>query len=233
MADNNMRIWEQVCVTDPSHTKPVSFGRKFTAIDATYQIQQATRIWGPIGEGWGFEAEHSTEHMGNISLAISDVTLWWREGDQHHVVGTVRGSNALLSAKGHLDEDAWKKATTDALTKALAYCGFNADVFLGKFDDNRYVQQRRREESSKTQEDQAPPDYMPADYQAPQPPAKISEKQKSRLEARIHESGSDRAALKAYIMQEWGVEHLKDLDREQYEVIDKMIDAKIAKAAAA
>ena len=39
------------------------------------------------------------------------------------------------------DEDAAKKAVTDGLTKCVSYIGFNADVFLGRFDDNKYVQQ--------------------------------------------------------------------------------------------
>ena len=37
------------------------------------------------------------------------------------------------------DHDALKKAGTDALTKCLSYLGFNADIFMGKFDDNKYV----------------------------------------------------------------------------------------------
>ena len=34
---------------------------------------------------------------------------------------------------------------TDAITKALSHLGFNADVFLGKFDDNAYVTAMRAE----------------------------------------------------------------------------------------
>jgi len=37
------------------------------------------------------------------------------------------------------DTDAYKKASTDGLTKLLSHLGFNADVFLGMFDDNKYV----------------------------------------------------------------------------------------------
>jgi hypothetical protein len=40
---------------------------------------------------------------------------------------------------GKVDEDAPKKAMTDGLTKALSHLGFNADVFLGKFDGNKYT----------------------------------------------------------------------------------------------
>ena len=52
------------------------------------------------------------------------------------------GQNGLYidSAKNKPDTDCMKKATTDGLTKCLTYLGFNADVFLGKFDDNKYVE---------------------------------------------------------------------------------------------
>jgi hypothetical protein len=56
---------------------------------------------------------------------------------------SVFGQASLLkTVKGveKTDEDSVKKALTDAITKGLSYLGFNADVFLGKFDDNKYVQ---------------------------------------------------------------------------------------------
>ena len=36
-------------------------------------------------------------------------------------------------------EDAPKMAITDGLTKALSHLGFNADVFLGEMDGNKYA----------------------------------------------------------------------------------------------
>jgi hypothetical protein len=135
-----MRIWNAVCRTDPRHTKSVEFGRKFTAIDAHYQIQEATRIFGPVGEGWGYDT-------GEISfvdgLVIVPVTLW--HGDRNKTFGPIYGSTTLRDRKGNLDKDAPKKATTDALTKALSQLGFNADVFLGRFDDNKYVENLKKE----------------------------------------------------------------------------------------
>ena len=149
----NMAIWDAVATTDPTHTKSVDFGRKFTAIDAHYQIMEATRAFGPVGEGWGYQNEYSQIHLedGRI-MAVCDVTLWWtRQGEwegnkitHHRSYGPIRGSAIVLGfdKAGKLkapDTDAWKKASTDGLTKALSHLGFNADVFLGMFDDNKYV----------------------------------------------------------------------------------------------
>jgi hypothetical protein len=137
---DTMRIWDAVSKTDPAHTKPVEFGRKFTAIDAHYQIQEATRLFGPIGEGWGYDTGEITFADG---LVIIPVTLW--HTDRSKTFGPIYGSTTLRDRKGNIDKDAPKKATTDALTKALSQLGFNADVFLGKFDDNKYVEQVTKE----------------------------------------------------------------------------------------
>lgn len=155
---NTMRIWQKVDETDPSHTKKVTFGRQFTAIDAHSQVMEATRQFGPVGEGWGYNTEFGTiEIPGDRVLAYCDVTLWWAEdgewegnkvpGNQRRY-GPVRGScwlvnYAVKDNKIQLDHDAFKKAMTDGITKALSHLGFNADVFLGKFDDNKYVQERQ------------------------------------------------------------------------------------------
>ena len=40
-----------------------------------------------------------------------------------------------------VDADFAKKIETDALTKALSKLGFNADVFMGRFDDHKYVEE--------------------------------------------------------------------------------------------
>ena len=55
---NKMAIWSQVSVTNPKYTKEVSFGRKFTSINAQYQIMCATEQFGACGEGWGVETEN-------------------------------------------------------------------------------------------------------------------------------------------------------------------------------
>jgi hypothetical protein len=142
-----LRIWNAVCKTDPKHTKAVEFGRKFTAIDAHYQIQEATRLFGPIGEGWGYVTGMMIFEDG---LVIVPVTLW--HGDRNKSFGPIYGSTTMRDRKGNIDKDAPKKATTDALTKALSQLGFNADVFLGLFDDNKYVAAVQEEFHPKTDE---------------------------------------------------------------------------------
>ena len=148
---NNMTIWEAVNKTDPRHTKKVAQRGGFTSIDAMYQVMRATEQFGPVGMGWGYNCTHSTLDTGPAGvLAFCDVSLWWIDGEREAKnimeYGPVRGCNVLVDKTGRIDDDAPKKAMTDALTKALSHLGFSADVFLGLFDDNKYVQARMNEE---------------------------------------------------------------------------------------
>jgi len=131
---SNLELWNAVCKTDPKHTKKVSQRGGFTAIDAHYQIESATRQFGPIGIGWGYV---TGEPIFQNSVVIVPVTFW--HGDRANNFGPIYGCADMFGKR--VDTDAPKKATTDAITKALSMLGFNADVFLGKFDDNKYVQE--------------------------------------------------------------------------------------------
>ena len=152
--DNNMKIWDAVSITDPRHTKKVEFGRKFTAIDAHYQVQSATTQFGPVGAGWGYKTKFSEIFLENGQIMVCcDLTLWWRsEAEWENIpmkspkreFGPIRGAAMLYNGK-KVDTDAPKKAMTDALTKWLSHMGFSADVFLGKFDDNKYVNQLKKD----------------------------------------------------------------------------------------
>ena len=134
---SNTAIWDAVSKTDPKHTKKVNQRGGFTAVNANYQVKMATAQFGPVGTGWGYITGDPIIHP--EGFVIVPVTLW--HGDRGNTFGPEYGCAELISGKGHRDSDAPKKATTDALTKLLSRLGFNADVFLGLYDDNKYVEQ--------------------------------------------------------------------------------------------
>lgn len=137
---DNLRIWSAVSKTNPANTKKVTQRGGFTSICAQSQLLDATRLFGPIGIGWGYDAAEPIFHD---NLVFVRVTLW--HGDRANSFGPVIGGAEWKNNKGYLDSDAPKKATTDALTKLLSQLGFNADVFLGLYDDNKYVAEVTRE----------------------------------------------------------------------------------------
>ena len=138
----NLKFWNSVEKTDPSFTKYVSFGRGFTSIDAHYQMREATARWGMLGCGWGVDVVPiSDPNIVDPSLIGMLVTVWYKDEDGNRFNGIPILAMSKKYTGKNADDDAGKKATTDGITKGLSYFGFNADVFLGKFDDDKYVQE--------------------------------------------------------------------------------------------
>jgi len=137
---NNLDLWNAVEASDPKYLKKVSFGsRSFTAIDPMYQVRCATEQFGPVGDGWGWHNETQVVNVSNgDSAVLAHVSIW--HGSPANVFGPFTGCRKFFdSAKDRMAEDAPKMAITDGLTKALSHLGFNADVFLGKMDGNKYA----------------------------------------------------------------------------------------------
>ena len=135
-----LELWNKVSKSDPKFLKKVSFAqRSFTAIDPQYQVRSATEHFGPVGEGWGWTAENRFIDLSNGDTAVvSDVTIW--HGTPGNAFGPFPGCRKFFdAAKQRLNEDAPKMAVTDGLTKGLSHLGFNADVFLGEMDGNKYA----------------------------------------------------------------------------------------------
>ncbi|HHR5847849.1 TPA: hypothetical protein ACS7XE_002041 [Providencia alcalifaciens] len=54
--NNHLSIWKRVQRTDARFTKPLEgMGFTGTSINSIYMFMRATEIFGPIGEGWGYE----------------------------------------------------------------------------------------------------------------------------------------------------------------------------------
>ncbi|MEQ5234281.1 MULTISPECIES: hypothetical protein [Providencia] len=54
--NDHLNIWKRVQRTDARFTKPLDgVGYTGTSINSTYMFMRATEIFGPIGEGWGYE----------------------------------------------------------------------------------------------------------------------------------------------------------------------------------
>ena len=156
----NMRIWEQVETTDPSATKNFTGmgGFKGTAIKPTYLMRKATEVFGPCGEGWGWEVLEERFDEGaplqaptkewpeapriNAKLHTVKIKLWYlgKDGQKCAVVHYGHTPFVLLqSGKIVTDWEAAKKSLTDAIGKCLQPLGFAADIHMGMFDDASYV----------------------------------------------------------------------------------------------
>lgn len=133
----NLKLWDSVCTTDPAHTKQANVrGNKLISIRPQSQIKLATEKFGPYGTTWGFKTVAIDSAMMGVGLVVFKGTFYYPGGEFEIInsIGIWRDN-----ARTKLDDDFGKKVETDTLTKALSKIGFNADVFLGYFDDHRYV----------------------------------------------------------------------------------------------
>lgn len=148
---DNLKLWEAVEKTPPAHTKPIT-GKSYqgTSPKPHYLVHKATETFGPCGIGWGFtiEDERVEEGAGGERLHVARVKVWYewngKRGEVEHIGGT-QFSGTRKNGTPFTDEDAPKKSVTDALVKALSMIGFAGDIFMGRYDDSKYVQELRDE----------------------------------------------------------------------------------------
>lgn len=167
----NLDLWNKVDDIDPKFTKAIT-GRDYqgTSPNPQYLIKLATEHLGPVGKGFGWEVlADGFERLGDTVLHWCRIRFWWKDDEGEHGVEEYGQTKAAFTtAKGYarVDEDAPKKSLTDAVVKGLSHLGFAANIFLGRWDDQKYVAQVR-EEYRAAEFDHAPP---PVDAPKDHPP---------------------------------------------------------------
>lgn len=143
MTTDNLRIWSALEKTDPGQTKGFkrSGGFSGTAVKPMWVWQRLTELFGPFGQGWGCDKpEYTTVPAGVELLVFCTVSAW--HGTKDNILWGVGGDKVIADTKNgpKSDDEAFKKAFTDALMNAFKFVGVAADIHMGRFDDNKYVQ---------------------------------------------------------------------------------------------
>jgi hypothetical protein len=146
---DNLSIWKAIERTDPKQVKPIT-GKSYSGHSPKphYIIWKLTRQFGPVGRGFGWQVIHEAyvpgkpHEDGTEQIHECRIRFWWRDGEDTREVESYGATKALYKAKGNYwvdDEDAAKKSLTDAITKAASWLGASADIFMGRWDDSKYV----------------------------------------------------------------------------------------------
>lgn len=142
-----MSIWSEVENTDTAIAQPFNEnGFSGTTVPAMHQIKAATKLWGPMGFKWGlshqkYSIEKRSEFDSRYDVLVLSAELFY----------PYENTRVEISMEIEIDlwdydeklktfsknNDARKKVRTGLLTKALSQLGFNADIYLGKFDDHQ------------------------------------------------------------------------------------------------
>jgi hypothetical protein len=145
---DSKKLWNRVCVTEPDAVKPIT-GKQYKGNSPKpyWLIERATEVFGPIGIGWGVTVKSERfERLGEADvLHVAVVSVWYvLDGQRSETFDQMGGTKAAyMTAKGVLmvDEDAGKKSVTDGMVKCLSMIGFAGDIFSGRWDDSKYVEQ--------------------------------------------------------------------------------------------
>lgn len=139
-SEDSLALWSRVEKTNPAYTKKVNVGgHQITSIAPQYQILNATREFGPYGKSWGFRRVTINNELAMSHDVVTVNCLFFFPGGEFEIISSIKLHKD--NAKTKVDDDFAKKVETDALTKALSKLGFNADIFLGRFDDVKYVEE--------------------------------------------------------------------------------------------
>jgi hypothetical protein len=147
----NTAIWEKHRKIPTDQAKPIT-GKDYggTSPKPHYIIWCLTDMFGPIGKGFGWNvlAEDFTL-LGDTHLHWCRIRFWWRDAEGVHECeqyGQTKAAYVTSGGKHRVDEDAPKKSLTDAVVKAASQLGVAADIFLGRWDDSKYLADLRAEE---------------------------------------------------------------------------------------
>lgn len=174
MADNpNMRIYDAVRAVPPEAIKPITAGRLKgkSDINPMWRIKVLTEQFGPCGEGWYTEGVRYWTVIQEKSMEMAvfcELQLHTRgENGWSAPIYGIGGNTVIAAEKNglYLDDEAYKKAYTDALSVACKALGIGADVY---WQSDRTKYSPRPDDSQKQQDDN---NAMPA------PVAKIDRRQ--------------------------------------------------------
>ena len=157
--DNNLSIYDRVRTVPKEAMTSIDGGRLKgnSSITPMWRIKKLTEVFGPVGFGWYTEVIRTwTEASESGEMAVFvDINLYVKKDGEWSKPIFGNGGNRLISNEKkyengqtvyipYLDDDAYKKAYTDAISVAAKALGVGADVYFEK-DKGKYASTVRDE----------------------------------------------------------------------------------------
>ena len=188
MADNpNMRIYEAVRFVPEQAKKKITGGRLagMTDINSMWRIKVLTEQFGPCGEGWYTSDvkywQDRLDNNGSVALFCSILLHVKIYGEWSQPIYGIGGNTLVAAEKSGLriDDEAYKKAYTDAISVACKALGIGADVYFEK-DVTKYSEYE--DESGKPEQQPAKQQTNQTSQQPAQQPAKQPDKKTAAVQ---------------------------------------------------
>ena len=140
----NMKIYEATRHVPPEAKKPIPAGRLkgYTNINPMWRIKTMTEQFGICGIGWRVEITKQwlePSENGEVS-AFCNINLFIKvDGEWSEAIPGTGGAKYVVQEKSgkYVDDEAFKKAETDAISVACKMLGIGADVYWAE-DRTKY-----------------------------------------------------------------------------------------------
>lgn len=145
----NMDLYNKVRSVPKEAQNPFDNGRfKGTDINPMWRIKVLTEQFGACGEGWYFEPiSHWKEDVANTVCVFVEGNLYvkYEDGWSKPIYG-IGGSKVLSQEKkgAYVNDEAYKMATTDAISVACKSLGIGADIYWDR-DNDKYIDHKKDE----------------------------------------------------------------------------------------
>ena len=200
----NMTLYEKVRSVPESAQKSFNNGRfKGTDINPMWRIKKLTEMFGPCGVGWYIEPmARWYEDAGDERCVFVEIYLYVKQVDgwSRPIYG-IGGSKLIQTEKKgrYINDEAYKMATTDAISVACKHLGMGADVYWQN-DNTKYNDMKK-------------PAANDIDQQVNKAEAtRITPIHVDTLQDMILDT--DTSAVE--FMKYYGVEHIEDMTEAQY-----------------
>ena len=143
--NDNLKYWEQLRQPPVNVLRTIGAGRLkgMTDIKPMWRIQIMTEVFGPCGIGWKYVVTNKGTEQGSDGqvFAFVDVDVFIKVDSEWSEPIHGSGGSMLIAKERsglHSSDEAFKMATTDALSSALKMIGVAADIHMGWFDGSKY-----------------------------------------------------------------------------------------------
>lgn len=188
-----------------------------TDINPMWRIKRLTEQFGPCGIGWKIDIIRTWIEEGAEGARVANVqiNLYVKyNGEWSEAIPGIGGATIVEKQTNRLftDDDAYKKAYTDAQSVACKALGIAADVYYEKDPESKYQTDGQNGEAP----DKKPPDKKP--------PAKSKYQTVKDIIANKPSINMD--AVNQWIQTKWGkVIKINDLTDEQFAELSSAIEA--------
>ena len=141
----NLKIYEAVRKVPEEAKKSIGGGRLrgMTDINPMWRIKGLTELFGPCGEGWYYKpvSRWEKDFKNGETAVFVEIELFYKLGETwsapvYGVGGSMVGSNERSGF--YVNDEAYKMATTDAISVACKNLGVGADVYFER-DTTKYT----------------------------------------------------------------------------------------------